>query len=170
MKGGFFAGAVGGLAIALMLVGLVSVFPQANPQTPASTASAVSGHGAGVNVVTSTEVSISDITCPPNPIPPYFSTCQVTQITSVVTSTNSTCAPCELAVPSSPPTASGANAANSKSTIASQAQQQGPASLLASLPGEGVGGLLVNISPLLIGLLVAAMVYGAYVRRQDASS
>jgi hypothetical protein len=168
MRGGFFAGAAGGLAIALVLVGLVSAFPQANLQIPA-TPSAASGHGAGVDVVTTTEVSISDITCPPNPTPPYLSTCQVTRITSVVTSTNSTCTPCELVVPSSPPTASGSNAANSGSATASQAQQ-GPASLLASLPGEGVGGLLVTISPVLIGLLAAAMVYGAYVRRQDASS
>jgi hypothetical protein len=49
-------------------------------------------------------------------------------------------------------------------------QQQRPKSLLTVLPGESVGSLIATLSPLLIGLLVAALIYGAYSRRQDSSS
>ena len=59
--------------------------------------------------------------------------------------------------------------AGSRRLAQAQAQQE-PSSLLAVLPGEGVGKLIATVSPLLIGLLVAALVYGAYARRQDASS
>jgi len=38
------------------------------------------------------------------------------------------------------------------------------------LPGEGVGSVIATLSPILVGLLIAALVYGAYTRRQDASS
>jgi hypothetical protein len=36
------------------------------------------------------------------------------------------------------------------------------------LPGESVGGLIATVSPLLVGLLVAALLYGVYTRRQDS--
>jgi len=38
------------------------------------------------------------------------------------------------------------------------------------LPGESAGSFLATISPLLVGFLVAALIYGAYSRRQDSSS
>jgi hypothetical protein len=47
-------------------------------------------------------------------------------------------------------------------------QIRGPSSLLANLPGQTVGGLLATVSPLLVGLLVAALIYGTYLRRQDS--
>ena len=47
---------------------------------------------------------------------------------------------------------------------------QKPSSLLAVLPGESAGRVIATVSPLLVGLLVAALVYGAYARRQDSSS
>jgi hypothetical protein len=49
-------------------------------------------------------------------------------------------------------------------------QQARPGSLLTALPGESVGSLIATLSPLIIGLLVAALIYGAYSRRQDSSS
>ena len=68
-------------------------------------------------------------------------------------------------VQSNPPT--GPNAATN---ALSGGQPQRPGSLLTVLPGESVGNLLATLSPLIIGLLVAALIYGAYSRRQNASS
>lgn len=119
MRGGFVAGAIGGLAIALILVGLVAAFPQANPSIPATStlpqeSSAVAGGPA-------------------------------------------------LVVP-------GAAGEPAPLVKASVATVQRPDSLLAVIPGEGAASLVGTVSPLLIGLLVAALVYAAYSRRQDASS
>jgi hypothetical protein len=49
-------------------------------------------------------------------------------------------------------------------------QPQRPNSLLTVLPGESVGNLIATLSPLIIGLLVAVLIYSAYSRRQDSSS
>lgn len=144
-KGGFYAGAAGGLAIALLLVVLVAVYPQANPTISGSSA-------------TTTALNAS-------------------------TECSACCAACEIIIPQTT-SASGAQAqvntpgAGATSTpivetapnATTPSQAQRPDSLLAVLPGEGVGSLLATISPLLIALLVAGLVYGAYSRRQDASS
>jgi hypothetical protein len=131
MRVGFFAGAVGGLAIALLLVGLVAVFPQANPSAA----------------------------------PPPTASVQVSTATSVAGGA--------MAVPGSA-NASGASSSASRSTIIPSTNgaqaQHAPDSLLAVLPGESAGNLVGTLSPLLVGLVVAALVYAAYSRRQDASS
>jgi hypothetical protein len=124
MRGGFVAGAVGGLAIALLLVGLVAAFPQANPSAaPATT------------------------------ITPQLSNAQSSAVAGGPA----------FAVP---------GAAGEPTTIAkaSAATPQRPDSLLAVIPGEGAASLVGTVSPLLLGLLVAALVYTAYSRRHDASS
>jgi Zn-dependent protease with chaperone function len=53
---------------------------------------------------------------------------------------------------------------------ASGGLQHRPNSLLTVLPGESVGSLIATLSPLLVGLLVAVLIYSAYSRRQDSSS
>jgi hypothetical protein len=129
MRGGFFAGAVGGLAIALLLVGLVAAFPQANPSAaPATTTYAQVSGGQSAAAVAVPGVA----------------------------------------------NASGSPSAAGRSTIVvspSSAQtKHEPDSLLAVLPGESVASLIGTLSPLLLGVLVAALLYAAYSRRQDASS
>jgi hypothetical protein len=138
MKTGFFVGAVGGLAIALLLVGLVAVYPQANP------AIGPSSHVA------------------------------VTETTNSVQLANG-----QAGVGSAPAIGRGGpNVSSSSSpalgpiTIANAngSRSSRPDSLLAVIPGEGAASLVGTVSPLLIGLLMAALVYSAYSRRQDASS
>jgi hypothetical protein len=124
MRDGFFAGAVGGLAIALLLVGLVAAFPQANPSAPPATT-----------------------------ITPQLSNAQSSAVAGGPA----------LAVP-------GAAGGQTPVAKASVAMAQRPDSLLAVIPGEGAASLVGTVSPLLLGLLVAALVYAAYSRRQDASS
>jgi len=139
-RGGFFAGAVGGLAIALLLVGLVSVYPQANPPIPVS------------------------------------STATTTQTTSCIyLNPETTCAFLATSNPVSGAANPQLNAPESVGVAPVAAASTGqaqprPDSLLAVLPGESVGSLIATISPLLVALLIAGLVYGAYVRRQDASS
>jgi hypothetical protein len=53
---------------------------------------------------------------------------------------------------------------------ASGGLQPRPNSLLTVLPGESVGSLIATLSPLLVGLLVAVLIYSAHSRRQDSSS
>ena len=123
MRGGFVVGAVGGLAIALLLVGLVAAFPQANPSAPPATT-----------------------------ITPQLANAQ------------------SSAVAGGPAFAVPGAAGGPSLAKASSATAQRPDSLLAVIPGEGAGSLVGTVSPLLLGLLVAALVYVAYSRRQDASS
>jgi hypothetical protein len=124
MRGGFVAGAVGGLAIALLLVGLVAAFPEANPSA-----------------------------APTTTITPQLSNAQSSSVAGGPA----------MVVP---------GAVGEPTTIskASAATAQRPDSLLAVIPGEGAASLVGTVSPLLLGLLVAALVYAAYSRRQDASS
>jgi hypothetical protein len=138
MKGGFFAGAVGGLAIALLLVGLVAAFPQANPAIGPS------------------------------------SHVEATETTASVQLANG-----QAGVGSAPAIGRGApNVSSSYSpglgpvTIANAngATSPRPDSLLAVIPGESAASLVGTFSPLLLGVLVAALVYSAYSRRQDAAS
>jgi hypothetical protein len=42
-------------------------------------------------------------------------------------------------------------------------------SRLSTLPAEGVGQLAVTVSPLLVGLVVAGLLYGLYTKRQDSA-
>jgi hypothetical protein len=163
MKGGFFSGAVGGLAIALLLIGLVALYPQANPSIPGP-----STLGSTVTGVTSTAASTSS-GCPNSPT--YYGLCQGAAASS--SPQPSTINPAIAGAQNS--ASSLTTTTNTQSTIlaeitASGPTQQRPDSLVAVLPGEGSGSLIATISPLLLGLLVAALVYGAYVRRQDASS
>lgn len=137
-RGGFFAGAVGGLAVALLLVGLVSVYPQANPPIPASSAS---------------------------------TTCAFCELTIPQPITNSSGAKAQFNAPAVASSSSASEAAPvTAAATTSQTKQHTPDSLLTALQGESVGSVVATISPLLLGLLVAALVYSAYARRQDASS
>lgn len=116
-------GAVGGLAIALLLVGLVAAFPQANP-------------------IIASQTSVA----------PVLSNSQ------------------SAAVAGAPVFIAGAASGPATTAQANGATAQRPDSLLAVLPGESSASVLGTVSPLLLGLVVAAMVYAAYSRRQDASS
>jgi hypothetical protein len=146
---GFLGGAVVGLALALLLVGVASFVPQSNSalktgSTPANgAAQVVAASMSTTNVVTTTSTCFAAQpqagSCVSSPTPPL------------------------------PSPSAGSSSAPSQSTT-SKTQQQRPGSLLTILPGEGIGGLLATISPLLVGLLVAALVYGAYTRRQDSPS
>jgi len=138
MRGGFFAGAVGGLAIALLLVGLVAAFPQANPAIQASSPAAA------LQTTTS----------------PQFASGQLGVASS------------PLVVPGAASGPNSSSSAGGPTTLArtNSAATQRPDSLLAVLPSQSEASLVGTISPLLLGLLVAALVYAAYSRRQDASS
>jgi hypothetical protein len=136
MRVGFFAGAVGGLAIALLLVGLVAAFPQANPAIQASSPAAAS------QTTTTSQFANGQAGIGSAPL----------------------VAPSAAGAPNSSSSAGGP-ATFSKANIAAT---QRPDSLLAVLPSESEASLVGTISPLLLGLLAAALVYAAYSRRQDA--
>jgi hypothetical protein len=172
-SGGFFAGAVGGLALALLLVGVVSFLPQSGATLLAGSTRGQTQPNSALATTTNVPATTTS-TCTASPAPqtpcvpgPAFSL-----------STNSTAVLGGLA-------ASGNAAVSSSSSLSPPADgsappaaasagkgatPQKPSSLITALPGEGVGTLLATLSPLFIGLLVAALVYGAYTRRQDAQS
>lgn len=165
---GFFAGAVGGLALALLLVVLASLLPQASgPLNAASTQ-----QGGAHSVMTTLTTSA-----------------QATSRTTNGSSQSMVAPPGAQVAGNSSPAASSSSetttaASASASTVAPGADNQfqaglapsggtqpvEPSSLLAALPGESVGSFIATVSPLLIGLLVAALFYGAYARRQDSAS
>lgn len=156
-RGGFFAGAVGGLALALLLVGVASFLPQTN--SPLNTASTPQG---SAQSVTSAVLATSTTT---NGSAQFIAGVPGEQIAGIgapaAASSNTTTPP------------AGASAASVHGGLAAASGTQGqqkPSSLLAVIPGESVGSLIATVSPLLIGLLVAALVHGAYVRRQDSAS
>ncbi|HYR04973.1 MAG TPA: hypothetical protein VEO75_06245 [Nitrososphaerales archaeon] len=66
-------------------------------------------------------------------------------------------------------TTTAANASNALAGVSGGSQQR-PNSLLTVLPGESVENLIATLSPLLVALLVAVLIYSAYSRRQDSSS
>lgn len=174
-RGGFFAGAVGGLAIGLLLIGVVSFLPQSNNSTLPHGGPAKSGAEAIFAATSMTTTTTGCSSCGPS-----------------TSHSSAQSAPQSAAVNAPPAGAAGAAGASSSTTysgssasqfqgsapvLTTQAgasnggpQAQMPGSLLTVLPGESVGSLIATLSPLLIGLLVAALIYGAYTRRQDASS
>jgi len=164
-SGGFFAGAVAGLAIALLVVGAASFFPQTNPlASPQATAQSVT------TTVTPKALATSTTTNSSAQFIAGLPGAQIAGVAAGAASSSNTTAPLAGASAASTPSAP-SNQAQSGLTASSGAQgQQKPSSLLAALPGESVGSLIATVSPLLIGLLVAALVYGAYARRQDSSS
>jgi len=167
-SGGFFAGAVAGLAIALLVVGAASFLPQTN--SPLKTASPVATAQSVTTSVATKALATSSATNGSAQFVAVQPGAQIAGIGAPATSSSTTTTP--LAGASAASTPSGpSNQVQSGLTSTSGTQgQQKPSSLLAVLPGESVGSLIATVSPLLIGLLVAALVYGAYARRQDSSS
>ena len=170
-RGGFFAGAVGGLALALLLVGLASLLPQtSNPLGIASTQ-----HGNAQSATTTLATSAPATSKATNGSAQPGGNPAVAQVAG-------NGAPAAVSTSSETSTVAGTNASSVASSVCNQAipglvasggtqaQEQKPSSLLAVLPGESVGSLIATVSPLLIGLLVAALFYGAYARRQDSAS
>ncbi len=180
MRGrGFFAGAIGGLALALLLVGVASFLPHSNgpvqtaltPQRGAApaTSTATTNVAPSASTTTSSGVKVASPGAqneaaggPANSAATTTTTVPLTT-TAVATTTVSggsvTTAPLR-----------GGNASVQGGPTASSGATQRPSSLLTVLPGESLASLLATLSPLIVGLLVAALVYGAYTRRQDSSS
>jgi hypothetical protein len=133
---GFVLGAMGGLALALLVVGAASVFPQ-------------SGN-------------------------PFVNTTAQTLVATAASSSSSAIGPEVGAanVARAPQSAGAAPPASSKAAagpLTVNAKGARPDSLLAVLPGESASGVLETVSPLILGVLVALLIYGVYSRRQDAS-
>jgi len=166
-SGGFFAGAVAGLAIALLVVGAASFLPQTSNLL--NTASLGTAHSVTTAVAT-TALAASTTTNGGAQVIGGLPGAQIAGIAAPASSSSSTTTPLAGANAASTPSAP-SNQVQSGSTATSGALgQQKPSSLLAVLPGESVGSLIVTVSPLLIALLVAGLVYGAYAKRQDSSS
>jgi hypothetical protein len=164
-SGGFFAGAVAGLAIALLVVGAASILPQTS--SPLKTASPQAAAQSVTTTVSTKALATSSAT---NGSAQFISAPPGAQNAAIGAPPSTTTAP-----------SAGAGAASNLSAVSNQAQtgataaggtqgQQKPGSLLAVLPGESAARVIATVSPLLVGLLVAALVYGAYARRQDSSS
>jgi len=155
---GFFAGAVGGLALAVLLVGAATLLPQASvaSRQPAS---------GSVTMTTISTISPKGLQVGTTP---YASQ------SSAVPSIESQAAPNGAAAASSPPSSTSNKSSASVTTITITAKTtqalQRPASLLGALQRESVTNLIGVMSPLLLGLLVGALVYGAYARRLDSST
>jgi hypothetical protein len=151
-SGGFFAGAVGGLALALLLVGVASYLPGpvASSQAPALATLSATTSAAAPSTTTQAANAIAAIAGEP------ASTTSVAAAPFAVSSATAT-----------------KNATLGQSSLGALAATSGgasqrPDSFLAVLPAEGAGSLLATVSPLLVGLLVAALVFAAYSRRQDS--
>ena len=167
-SGGFLAGALAGLAVALLVVGAASVLPQTN--SPLETASL---RASAQSVTAKVEMSASATSSTTNGSAQFASTPPVAQIAGAAgpaASSSTTTAP--QAGASAVSNLSGANNTVKSGLTASAGTraQQEPGSLLAVLPGESFGRVVATVSPLLVGLLLAALVYGAYARRQDTAS
>jgi len=182
--GGFAMGAVGGLAVALLLVGVVTYLPQTtylpqgNPSMAAKNAASggsapapAASTTAALDMSTSSHVASSATTPPgaqngasgaPAVAAGVASTTSVRSAQTTVTTTVSS--PSILVSPGPPQTSAFAGSASN----GTQPQQQRPASQLTALPRESIGSLVATLSPLLVGLLVAALIYSAYSRRQDS--
>lgn len=170
----FFAGAVGGLALALLLVGVTSYLPQTNngiqsalapsqsllvaAQSTATTTASAPVAQAGVTATTSTSAG------------------RATALSSNGTSAFVAVSQGANSSTSIPGQAGGVEAGGAVSSAAlafasaTSGTQPRPSSMLAVLPGEGLGTIIATISPLVVALLVAGLIYGAYTRRQDAAS
>jgi hypothetical protein len=157
---GFFAGALAGLAIALLVVGAASFVPQTGNPLKAAAQSVTTTVATTAVTTSSTSSGSGQFAAPP-----------VAQIAGLP---NGVGAPASSSTTAAPPAGAGAasslSEAQSGPTAAGTPARQEPGSLLAVLPAEGAGRVVATVSPLLIGLLVAALVYGAYARRQDSAS
>lgn len=164
-SGGFFVGAVAGLAIALLVVGTASFLPQTN--NPLKAASPQAALQSVTTTVGTKALATSSAT---NSSTQFIAGLPIAQIAGIGASSSSSTT---TTIPSA-----GFGAASALSGASNQAQSgagsasgtQKPSSLLAVLPGESAGRVIATVSPLLVGLLIAALVYGAYARRQDSSS
>jgi len=167
-SGGFFVGAVAGLAIALLVVGTASLLPQTN--SPLRVASPQAAALSVTTAVTTNAPAASSTTNSSGQFaaPPVAQIAGIGGASAPASSSTTAAAPAGAGAASSLSGAS--NQAQGGATVAGTQAQQEPSSLLAVLPGEGAGKVIATVSPLLIGLLVAALVYGANARRQDSSS
>ncbi len=175
--GGFFAGAVGGLALAILLVGIVSFLPPSNIVSQAESGVekyAASSGPASQTATSTTSISVASTT-----------TALSTTSTATQAGAQNAAASSASAAPSVTATTTVSSSASASSPALSDSNrpviqgglsaaggapgQQRPNSALTALPGESIGSLLATLSPLLIGLLVAVLIYGAYSRRQDSS-
>jgi len=172
--------------LALLVVGAGALTPQATPQNGAT-----SGVGAFAVTSTSSNLTTSASTgCYTCPIPSSSNVthqtctntidCQVppqspppTSINPTLQNTSSGVAalgsPNSSASTSSSPSTPAAITNLPNSVVPSQPNSaQRPDSLLSAMPGEGASTLVGTLSPLLFGLVIAGLVYGAYSRRQDS--
>ena len=159
--GGFFVGAVGGLALAVLLVGVASVLPQSN-STP------LAGSAQETQLTTSCSTCQASSHSSTQPKAQNSSANAPVFAGGAVATTTAT----RTAVSTSSTSAVFAGSVGAQSLgngALSGAQPAAPASRLTVLQGESVAGLVATLSPLLVGLLVAVLVYGAYTRRQDSS-
>jgi len=165
-SGGFFTGAVGGLAIALLVIGAASLLPQTNnplkAASPQATLQSVTTSAATKALATSSTTNGSGQFAAVQPGGQIAGLPISAPASSSTTTTPSAVAGAASAL------SGGSNQVQSGAGAAGGTQK--PSSLLAVLPGESAGRVIATVSPLLVGLLVAALVYGAYARRQDSSS
>ncbi len=155
--GGFLGGAALGLVLALLLVGGGSLYsrqplPQQAP-TSTSTSTSTSAEFAGGVPFASVAANSS-----------------LAAVNAGAPAQSGASAPPEV---SNQASVNGSNAKAGPGSLASTVtapQIPLPSSTLSMLPAEGVATLVVTLAPVLIGLVLAAAVYGVYARRQDASS
>ncbi len=168
---GFLAGALGGLALGLLLLGVVSIAPQSitSPRTALTSSTLLTTAAQNQSGV---RPAMDNSSCPPEPVwvPPCF------YKTPVLNASQSSNAPAPAGAAalqtSSSSSASGASQATPASlgSLAVVPQVPRPSSTLSMLPAEGVATLVVTLAPVVIGLALAVLVYGVYARREDASS
>jgi hypothetical protein len=187
---GFYAGALGGLALALLVVGAGALGPQpsdqvitsAHPPAVLGAAGSVGSSMANTSESSGGSGSTTTISTPNASSPTSVASAQSSPSSApYVGNFASSATPKKSTMTTSSP-ASQSSSSGSSVAVAPGQQPQGvvgtqpalstaphrPDSLLAAIPGEGVSTLLGTLSPLIVGLLVAALVYGAYSRRQDS--
>jgi hypothetical protein len=153
----FFAGAVAGLLLALLVIGASSLLPrQGAPQFALSQNAAAS----------STATMVADTS---------QNTSGGAQNQLVISSsTSQAIAPSANATISTPSNSSSVEygsavtAATAIGGIPPEAPR--PDSALSAISSESVGNILSIVAPLLVGLLLAGLVYSTYVRRLDSTS
>lgn len=159
---GFFLGAGAGMALALALVAAGSFLPQMGQPAQATSSPSLNLWSAATSNTTVSSAASSSAPAQgaeglsvanETSVPPSAQSTTTVTSTMVATSESSI----TVTITSAPGQSSPAPAA------------QRPDSSLAAFPGESPGTILSMLSPLLAGLLVAALVYGAYSRRQDSS-
>jgi len=154
------------LAIALLVVGTASFLPQTS--SPLRAASLQVGAQSATSTVTTKALTTSSTANGSAQFvagaPPGAEAAAI----GAAASSSTTTTPAAAGAASSVPGISNQDHSGATAAAGTQGQQE-PGSLLAVLPGESAGRVIATVSPLLIGLLVAALVYGAYARRQDSA-